>query len=125
MQEFDILGYLGGLTTFSFDEAVLSRVALECGVSEVSAYEELTEEKKDRCKIALFETVVFGPYLIASSSKQHGAWSESIGSQQVTAASLSSIKAELRRLYKKYGEDEKVETIDEAEGVIQWIAERD
>lgn len=125
MQEFDILGYLDGLTTFSFDEAVLNRVAIECGVSKVTTYEELTEEQKDRCKIALFETVVFGPYLIASSSKQHGAWSESIGSQQVTSASLSSIKAELRRLYKKYGEDEKLETIEEAEGVIQWIAERD
>ena len=123
MQEFDILGYLDGLTTFSFDEAVLNRVAIECGVSKVTTYEELTEEQKDRCKI--FETVVFGPYLIASSSKQHGAWSESIGSQQVTSASLSSIKAELRRLYKKYGEDEKLETIEEAEGVIQWIAERD
>lgn len=125
MQEFDILGYLDGLTTFSFDEAVLRRVAIECGVSEVSAYAELTEEQKDRCKIALFETIVFGPYLVASSSRQHGAWSESIGSQQITAASLASIKSELKRLYKKYGEDEKLETIDDSEGVIQWIAERD
>ncbi len=125
MQEFDILDYLDGLTTFSFDESVLSRVALDCGVSEISSYEELTEEMKDRCRIALFESIVFGPYLVASASKQHGAWSESIGSQQITAASLASIKSELKRLYKKYGEDEKLEAIDEVGGVIQWIVERD
>ena len=41
-RKFDIIDYLSGLTNFVFDKAVLNRVALDCGVSEVTEYGQLT-----------------------------------------------------------------------------------
>ena len=45
-RNFDIIDYLSGLTNFVFDKAVLNRVALDCGVSEVTEYGQLTDEMK-------------------------------------------------------------------------------
>lgn len=120
---FDILDYLSGLTNFVFDKAVLKRVALECGVSEIEHFADLTEEQKDRCKMALLETIVYGPHQTASSTNQHGAYTLTVGAQTITEASLESIKSELRRLYKKYEEDDKVEALDDTDGEMKWIDE--
>ena len=38
---------------------------------------------------------------------------------------LESIKSELRRIYKKYGLDEKIEALDETDGGLKWINEND
>lgn len=121
--KFDILDYLSGMTNFVFDKSVLNRVAIECEVSEIEAYADLTEENKDRCKIALLETIVFGPYQTASSTNQHGAYTLTIGAQTITSAALESIKAELRRLYKKYDEEDKLEALDATDGEVKWIDE--
>lgn len=118
---FDILEYLSGMTNFVFDKAVLKRIALECEVAEVEAYVDLTDEDKDRCKIALLETIVYGPYQTASSTNQHGTYTLTVGAQTITSAALESIKSELRRLYKKYGEDDKSEALDSTDGEIKWI----
>ena len=118
---FDILEYLSGMTNFVFDKAVLKRIALECEVAEVEAYADLTEEDKDRCKIALLETIVYGPYQTASSTNQHGTYTLTVGAQTITSAALESIKSELRRLYKKYGEDDKLEALDGMDGEIKWV----
>ena len=122
--KFDILDYLSGITNFVFDKSVLNRVALECGVSEVESFSEITEEQKDRCKIALLETIVFGPYQTASSTNQHGAYTLTIGAQTITSAALESIKAELRRLYKKYSNEDKLDALDATDGEVRWIEER-
>ena len=45
--EFDILQYMSGLTGFTFDKAVLVRIALERGVEEVTEYDELTKRDRD------------------------------------------------------------------------------
>ena len=46
-ESFDIYDdFLSGLTGYTFDISVLKRVALECGVAEVTEYSELTEEQK-------------------------------------------------------------------------------
>lgn len=104
--KFDILDYLSGMTNFVFDKSALNNVALDCGVSDVESYLDLTEEQKDRCKIALLEKIVFGVYQTASTTNQHGAYTLTVGAQTITSAALLSIKSELKRLYKKYGEDE-------------------
>lgn len=124
-QTFDIINYLSGMTNFVFDKAVLNNIALECGVSEVASFSELTQEQKDDCKIMLLETIVFGPYQTASSTNQHGNWTKTVGAQTITSAALESIKAELRRLYKKKGDEDKIEALDDAGGVVQWINEGD
>lgn len=123
--KFDIIEYLSGLTSFVFDKAVLNRVAFECGVCHVETYVDLTEEDRDRCKAALLETIVFGPYQTASSTSQHGSYTLTVGAQTITSQALETIKTELRRLYTKYSEDAKLEALNASGGEIKWVSETD
>lgn len=120
--QFDIINdFLAGLYPYVFDIAVLRRVAYDCGVIEITEYSELTEEQKDRCKIALLETLVLNPYQTASQTSKHGEWQEQTGSQMTTAKNIESIKNELKRLYKKYGEDEKLEQLESETANLEWM----
>lgn len=123
--KFDILDYLSGMTNFVFDKSVLNRVAIDCGVAEIEHYIDLTDEMKDSCKIALLETLVYGPYQTASSTNQHGAYTLTVGAQTITSTALESIKTELRRLYKKYNDEDKLDALDATDGEIRWIDEFD
>lgn len=123
--KFDILDYLSGMTNFVFDKSVLNRVAIDCGVAEIEHYTDLTEEMKDNCKMALLETIVYGPYQTASSTNQHGAYTLTVGAQTITSTALESIKTELRRLYKKYENEEKIDALSATDGEIKWITEFD
>ena len=118
---FNIIDFIAGLYPYVFDIAVLRRVAYDCGVSEITEYSELTEEQKDRCKIALLETLVLNPYQTASQTSKHGEWQEQTGSQMTTAKNIESIKNELKRLYKKYGEDEKLEQLESETANLEWM----
>ena len=118
---FNIIDFIAGLYPYVFDIAVLRRVAYDCGVIEITEYSELTEEQKDRCKIALLETLVLNPYQTASQTSKHGEWQEQTGSQMTTAKNIESIKNELRRLYKKYGEDEKLEQLESETANMEWM----
>lgn len=75
--------------------------------------------------MALLETIVFGVYQTASTTNQHGAYTLTVGAQTITSKALESIKSELRRLYKKYGEDDKLEALQESDGEVKWIEEKD
>lgn len=120
--KFDIINdFLAGLYPYVFDIAVLRRVAYDCGVIEITEYSELTEEQKDRCRIALLETLVLNPYQTASQTSKHGEWQEQTGSQMTTAKNIESIKNELKRLYKKYGEDEKLEQLENETANLEWM----
>ena len=120
--QFDIINdFLAGLYPYVFDIAVLRRVAYDCGVIEITEYSELTEEQKDRCRIALLETLVLNPYQTASQTSKHGEWQEQTGSQMTTAKNIESIKNELKRLYKKYGEDEKLEQLESETANLEWM----
>ncbi len=118
---FNIIDFIAGLYPYVFDIAVLRRVAYDCGVIEITEYSELTEEQKDRCKIALLETLVLNPYQTASQTSKHGEWQEQTGSQMTTAKNIESIKNELKRLYKKYGEDEKLEQLESETANLEWM----
>lgn len=124
-QTFNIIEYISGLTNFIFDKAVLNRIALDNEVADIKEYSELTEEKRDMCKASLLETVVFGAYQTASTTSEHGSYKLSVGAQTVTSKMLESIKSELRRIYKKYRLDEKIEALDETDGGLKWINEDD
>ena len=117
---FNIIDFIAGLYPYVFDIAVLRRVAYDCGVIEITEYSELTEEQKDRCKIALLETLVLNPYQTASQTSKHGEWQEQTGSQMTTAKNIESIKNELKRLYNKYGEDEKLEQLESETANLEW-----
>lgn len=118
---FNIIDFIAGLYPYVFDIAVLRRVAYDCGVIEITEYSELTEEQKDRCKIALLETLVLNPYQTASQTSKHGEWQEQTGSQMTTAKNIESIKNELKRLYNKYGEDEKLEQLESETTNLEWM----
>lgn len=118
---FNIIDFIAGLYPYVFDIAVLRRVAYDCGVIEITEYSELTEEQKDRCRIALLETLVLNPYQTASQTSKHGEWQEQTGSQMTTAKNIESIKNELKRLYKKYGEDEKIEQLESETANLEWM----
>ena len=118
---FNIIDFIAGLYPYVFDIAVLRRVAYDCGVIEITEYSELTQEQKDRCRIALLETLVLNPYQTASQTSKHGEWQEQTGSQMTTAKNIESIKNELKRLYKKYGEDEKLEQLESETANLEWM----
>ena len=118
---FNIIDFIAGLYPYVFDIAVLRRVAYDCGVIEITEYSELTEDQKDRCRIALLETLVLNPYHTASQTSKHGEWQEQTGSQMTTAKNIESIKNELKRLYKKYGEDEKLEQLESETANLEWM----
>lgn len=118
---FNIIDFIAGLYPYVFDIAVLRRVAYDCGVIEITEYSELTEEQRDRCRIALLETLVLNPYQTASQTSKHGEWQEQTGSQMTTAKNIESIKNELKRLYNKYGEDEKLEQLESETANLEWM----
>ena len=118
---FNIIDFIAGLYPYVFDIAVLRRVAYDCGEIEITEYSELTEEQKDRCRIALLETLVLNPYQTASQTSKHGEWQEQTGSQMTTAKNIESIKNELKRLYNKYGEDEKLEQLESETANLEWM----
>ena len=103
----------------------MQNVALDCGVAEVDVYADLTDEQKDRCKMALLEKIVYGVYQTASTTTQHGSYTLTVGAQTITSAALESIKSELRRLYRKYNEEDKISVLDDASGEVKWIDETD
>ena len=121
--KFDIIDYLSGLTAYIFDVSVLRRVAMDNGVAEVREYNELDAEQIDRCKMSLLETLVLAPSQSASQTNKHGEYQMQTGSQMLTDKTREAIKAELRMLYRRYGEDERLQTLDSADTTMEWITE--
>lgn len=115
---FDILDWLSGITPYIFDRAVLQNVALEVGVSGITSFEDLTQYQKDHCEIALLKKVYFGPNTMAGSTHTHGAFTETIGPQQVTADVRERIFSRIKALEALYDED----TIGD-NGTVDWVNE--
>lgn len=98
--EFDILEYMSGLTGFTFDKAVLKRIALKRGVDEVTEFEELTEKDEDLITADLLLTAYLSPTVWASFDQSHGSYKKGIGSQ--TMYNKQEILDFLRGIYEKY-----------------------
>lgn len=101
--EFDILQYMSGLTGFTFDKAVLTRIALDRGVDEVTEYDELTQRDKDLLKADLLLTAYLSPNIWASFDQSHGSFKKGIGSQ--TVYNKEEILDYLRGIYGKYDDE--------------------
>lgn len=98
--EFDILQYMSGLTGFTFDKAVLTRIALDRGVAEVTEYEELSDEDKDLITADLLLTAYLSPTIWASFTQSHGSYKKGVGSQSMY--NKEEILDYLRGIYAKY-----------------------
>ena len=109
------------MTGFVFDREILFRVALDCNVDSVTDYTELTQEDKDKCRIALLETVLVSPHSTASRTNEHGGYRTQTGSQTITEAVLENVKAELRKLYDKYDMQDELDALNDMSATLQWM----
>ena len=98
--EFDILQFMSGLTGFTFDKAVLIRIALERGVSEVTEYEELNKRDIDLITADLLLTAYLSPTIWASFTQSHGSYKKGVGSQSMY--NKEEILDYLRGIYEEY-----------------------
>lgn len=106
--EFDILQYMSGLTGFTFDKAVLTRIALERGVGQVTDYAQLTKRQRDLITADLLLTAYLSPTVWASFDQAHGSFKKGVGSQ--TMYNKEEIYNYLYNIYSQY-EDEKLEEL--------------
>lgn len=120
-KSFDPIAYLNGLTRFVFEDDALENIAYENGLIEIVDRSQIDEYTKDHCLISLYELVVNGPWSVASSSLQHGSYRQDIGSETVTAAVIQNVKNRLKALYKKYGEEEALDSMNA--GDMSWVNE--
>lgn len=118
--EFDIIEYLSGLTQFTFDKAVLKRIALDRGVAEIDDYEDLTTEQKDLLRADLLYTAYLSPNVWASSTQSHGSYTKSIGSQTIYSDDKERLYNLIVGIYKKYSDD-KLTEIQDNEATLQWL----
>jgi len=106
--EFDILQYMSGLTGFTFDKAVLVRIALERGVDNVTAFSQLEKRDIDLITADLLLTAYLSPNIWSSFEQSHGSYKKGIGSQ--TMYNKEEILDYLRGIYKKY-DDPKLDDV--------------
>lgn len=118
--EFDIIEYLSGITQFTFDKAVLKRIALERGVNEVDDFEGLTTKDKDLLRADLLYAAYLSPNIWASSTQSHGSYTKTIGSQTLYVKEKERLYNIFVGIYRKY-EDEKLQEIEGQDATLQWI----
>ena len=109
---FDLLQYMSGLTGFTFDKAVLERIALDRGVSQVTSYDGLTTKDKDLLKADLLLVAYLSPNVWASYDQSHGSFKKGVGSQTMYMENKEQIYNYLYGIYSKY-KDENLEMLSD------------
>lgn len=117
---FNIIEYLSGLTGFTFDKAVLQRIAFDRGVESVNSYALLDEQTKDLLRADLLYTAYLSPNVWASASHSHGSFSKTIGSQTLYTEDRERIYNVFMGIYRKY-DDVKLSELDGDNATLQWI----
>lgn len=117
--KFDIIDYLSGMTGFTFDKAVLKRIALDRGVYGIEEYELLDTRTKDLIRADLLYTAYISPNIWSSYTHSHGSFSQTIGSQTVNGDEKERIFNIFMGIYRKY-EDDKLNEIEDC-GTLQWL----
>lgn len=118
MIQFDIIAYMGSLTGFTFEKPVLERIALERGVENVSSLEELSQKDRDLILADMLFVLYTTPTQTSGLTKQHGAFSQTIGSQYIS--DKRNIYELMNKLYAKWG-DPKLEDIADTAGGLAWL----
>lgn len=121
MNTFDIIEYLSGITMFTFDKAVLKRIALDRNVADVTEYIFLDTKTKDLLKADLLYAAYLSPNVWASSTHSHGSYTKTIGSQTIYSEDKERLYNTFVDIYKKY-DDPKLEEIESSGGgTLQWL----
>lgn len=119
MAEFNIISYISSLTGFSFEKGVIERIAMERGVINATSVEEIDARTKGLITADLLFVIYTSPTTKGSYSRQHGAYSESIGGQSIT--DKANIYDMMMALYKKWDDKEMIETLEEIGGTLHWM----
>lgn len=122
MVDFDIIKYLEGLTAFVFDKAVLKRIAMERDLFFVEDYKDLTQKQKDLALADLLFVVYTSPNYTASFTNQHGAYTQTIGSQRYDTK--KDVYNVMVRLYQKWNDD-KLDFLPLEANDTVWVNEYD
>lgn len=121
MNTFDIIEYLSGITMFTFDRAVLKRIALDRDVADVTEYIFLDTKTKDLLKADLLYAAYLSPNVWASSTHSHGSYTKTIGSQTIYSEDKERLYNAFVDIYKRY-DDPKLEEIESSGGgTLQWL----
>lgn len=118
MAQFDIIKYISSLTGFVIDKSVCERIAMERGVEGVTSIGELEQKDKDLLLADVLYYVYVSPNSSASMTKQHGAFTQTVGSQTIN--DKKSIYNTLIALYKKWNDD-KLDAAEAMGGCVQWL----
>ncbi len=117
---FDIIEYIGGITNYTFDKAVLNRIALDRGVMDVTEYSELNTSTKELLKADLLYTVYAGANSTGSYSLKDGDFQETLGSQTVN--DMKRIYNIFSSIYGLY-DTAKLDEIASVGGQLEWVNE--
>lgn len=117
MADYTIIDYMSGLTGFVFDKSVLTRIAIDRRVLQKKPAE-LEQKEKDLLMADLLKVAYLSPNTIASQTNQHGAFTRTVGSQQIQ--DKDAIYNMMVRLYRKWNDDA-LEEIEEASSSLQWL----
>lgn len=109
---------MGSLTGFTFERPVLERIALERNVQDVVSLEDLSQKDRDLILADMLFILYTSPTQTASLTKQHGAFSQTIGSQYIS--DKRNIYALMNKLYAKWG-DPKLDDISDTAGGMTWL----
>lgn len=117
---FDILDFLSGLTGYVFDKSVLTRIAWEREVTDVTSYDELDAKTIDLLRADLLYTAYLSPNTVASHTNSHGSFSQVVGSQSISNAEKDKLYQTFMAIYEKHDED-KFKEIEVTECALQWL----
>ena len=117
MAEFSVIDYISGLTGFVFDKSVLLRIATDRGVLQKKP-EELEQRDRDLLTADLLRVACLSPNTIASQTSQHGAFTRTVGSQQIQ--NRDELWNMMLRLYRKWNDDA-LEDIEASSGGLVWL----
>lgn len=118
--KFDILDFLSGLTGYVFDKSVLTRIAWERDVVNVTSYDELDAKTIDLLRADLLYTAYVSPNTIAAHTNSHGSFSQTFGSQVISEAEKGRLYQTFMAIYEKY-DDMKFDEVEIAESNLQWL----
>lgn len=118
--KFDILDFLSGLTGYVFDKSVLTRIAWEREVANVTSFDDLDAKTVDLLRADLLYTAYLSPNTIAAHTNSHGSFSQTFGSQVITDAEKGRLYQTFMAIYEKY-DDAKFDEVVAIEGNLQWL----
>lgn len=118
MEQMDIIEYISTLTGFVIDNSVCKRIAFDRGVLGLTDLSQLDEKTKDLLRADVLFYIYISPNTSASLTKQHGAFSQTVGSQTIN--DKDGIYSVMYALYKKWNDD-KLEIVEAMGGGFQWL----